>query len=428
MITDKISRLKSAFSSAVVDYWAALLICPALFLYVFSNDINIIALNGLIYRKICLNEYNQTICNSIHNFSSFSTHVQEISSEKMILLNIAFLVPAIFSIIHMASIGDRRLNYQLPLIVSLVGSMGQAFINIFATDQPYSVCLALLMFSQAVNGVCGGGSLAFISSCFSHISIYENGFDNNKDNLDTQLINDRDENEVRRGVKKYRSIRYSLCESCLLLGQFLGSFLSGYLIGNKIEIDKFKRTYVISFAIYLFVFIYTILMFKFLDKKKRDKNTLMSFSTSSLTIDDKQDIVYEEPKSFLVNLKNQFKFLPEVWNLLVKKRQHNARFHIISLLVLFFFGSSISLGIVSLQYLYLIKKPIALTQIDYGIYRALNTLFRAISLLIILPLLKHYFSTPDYLLFIIGLTSEFLNLIVFSVASVFKYAVWIGKT
>lgn len=300
---NRLAQLKSAFNSVLLDYWCALLICPALFLYVFSNDINLIALNGLIYRKACINQFNLTVCNSIKKFSAFSTLVQEESTQKMLYLNIAFLLPAIFAIIHMASIGDRRLNYQLPLLVSLLGSLGQSFVNIFAVDQAYSTCFYLLICSQIINGICGGGSLAFISSCFSHVSIYENFKSNN----------------LPSKPKKYRSISYSICESCLLFGQFLGSFLSGYLIGNKINLEKFKQTYIISFCIYFFVFVYTILMFKYL-KSKNPKAKLLSFDPNELT--SQENLVEFEPqKEQKFSLKKQFKFLTETWELLRKKRK-----------------------------------------------------------------------------------------------------------
>ncbi|CAF0843314.1 unnamed protein product [Brachionus calyciflorus] len=411
MSTNRLDQIKNEFNFIILNYRYALLICPALLVYIFSNDINIIALYGLIYRKICLHNFNETICNSLQNFTNYSILVQEISSHKNIELNVAFLVPAIFAIIQLASIGDRRRNYQLPLIVSLIGSLGQAFILIFAVKQEYSTCFALLVVSQIVNGLCGGGSLAFISSCFSHIAVHEDKV-----------------NAINNAGQKYRSIRYSILESSLLFGQFFGSFSSGYLIGNRRELYKFQQTYIISFSLYLIVFIYTIIIFKYIKRKSPDEVPKIE-NNENLDVDVlKTDMVHVvEPKIGLFKkIKNQFKFLGEAWVLLSKKRDKNARFLIISILILFYFGCSISLGIISLQYLYLIKKPISLTQIQYGLYKALSTCCRAVSLLVILPILKRFFKLPDYFLLVIGLTSEFLNLVVFSLASRFTWIVWLG--
>ena len=193
--------LRSRISSVLVCYWEVLLIYPALFLYIFSTELNLISQHGLIYRKLCLNDYNETVCNSIHNFTNASHHVQEQTSEKLVIFNVAFLMPAIFSIIHLASWADRRLDYEIPLLVSLVGSLGQSFICIWAVQAvSYELSFYLIVLAQIINGICGAGSLSFISSCFSHVAMY----DKSKYGSNTSPSN--------------HSIRYSICESCLLLG------------------------------------------------------------------------------------------------------------------------------------------------------------------------------------------------------------------
>ena len=358
----------------------------------------------------------------------------------MIYLNIAFLVPAIFSIVQLASIGDRTLNYKTPLIVSVVGSIFQSIMCFFSVNQTTELCFTLLFISQFLNGICGGGSLAFISSCFSHISTAQDKNTTADSTADTAKI---------EKAKKNRTIRYSVCESSLLLGQFFGSFSSGYIIGNKTNLNNFENAYILSFTVYLAVLIYIIAMFIYL-KRKETVHTLSlvgiqeinensvdlvqhvsdsSINSNSILIEakDAHQHKYVNKNFLMQNLKKQFYFIMEIWYLLSRKRLNNARFQLLSLLLLYFFGASISLGIVSLQYLYLIKKPIALTQIDYGIFRALNTLFRAISLLIVLPLLKKHLKISDNKLYGLGLLSELLNLVVFAISSWYKYLIWTGK-
>jgi hypothetical protein len=420
MVKAKLSRLQSAFHAAVSQYWRALLICPALFVYIFSNDIDLISLNSLVYRKLCLNEFNQTICDSLRNHTSISNRLQEETSGKMVLLNVAFLLPAIFSIVRLASVADRKLNYELPLIVSLVGSIVQAFINTFASDQTYELCFNLLVLSQFLNGILGGGSLAFISSCFSHIALFERTVDSGS--LSEPLQEDENQASHTR-----RSIRYSILESCLLLGQFLGSLASGYVIGNKREVKKFRQAYILSLTLYFSVFIYILVLFRFLRHNKKEIVQTISGGDQSDVF-----VVMHEPEErfewrHLYDFKRQFGFITETWRLLSQKREKNARFHLNSLLVLYFFGASISMGIMSpTQYLYLVKKPIALTQIQYGLFKALNTFFRALSLLVVLPVSKYFFAASDSVLFFMGLASELLNLVVFASASILPSIVWLG--
>lgn len=166
------------------------------------------------------------------------------------------------------------------------------------------------------------------------------------------------------------------------------------------------------------VFFYVICMFKYLNR----------FRMSVETKEENAQNTQKKTSATLRNIfKNEISFFTDTWKLLFKERENNGRFHIISLLFIYFVGASISLGLTSIQYLYLVKNnDIKLSQIDYGYFKAFNTLARAVSLLVVLPLLKFY-SLPDYWFYLIGITSEFLNLIIYSVASTFSYLIWIGK-
>jgi len=111
---------------------------------------------------------------------------------------------------------DKKLNYQIPLLVSVAGSILNAGILIFATDLDGDVCFRLMLIAQVLGGIFGGGSLCFISSCFSHISIYEESVDSQRQEVTVTA-------EVENSNS--RSIRFSLCEASLLIGQFLGWFI-----------------------------------------------------------------------------------------------------------------------------------------------------------------------------------------------------------
>lgn len=219
----------SVIKILLVDYWAVLLICPALFLFIFSNELNIIGLNGLVYRKQCLDSYNTTVCNQIHSYPSASVQVQELSSQRQMELNIAFIIPAIFAIIHFSGMADRRLNYQMPLLVSVVGSLANTLILVFATDLDMQTCYILIFCAQIINGLLGGGSLCFISSCFSHVSIYEEKI---VEKAAEKVVGDE---SGKPDKSKFRSIRFSFCEFSLLMGQFLGMYLFSYRVSFPLK-------------------------------------------------------------------------------------------------------------------------------------------------------------------------------------------------
>lgn len=136
-----------------------LLVCPALFFYICSNEINMIALNGLVFRKTCLSHFSNFTCNNLKNSSNISTSVQEKSSDQLVLVNIAFLIPAIISIVHFAGSADRKSNYQSPLIISIIGSVMQTLLCILSVNYSNADSFLLLFVSQFVNGILASGSL-----------------------------------------------------------------------------------------------------------------------------------------------------------------------------------------------------------------------------------------------------------------------------
>ncbi len=187
------------------------------------------------------------------------------------------------------------------------------------------------------------------------------------------------------------------------------------MIGNKTELAGFKKTFYVSTGIYLVVFIYVVCIFQYLKglKKPPKESEPPPRAQKSLSV-----------KSLF---QNEISFFSDTFRILSRPRANNARFHIISLLVVYFVGASISMGLNSVQYLYLVKSAsIRLSQVHYGYFKSLNTLARAVALLVVLPVLKYY-ELADYWFYLIGITSEFLNLIVFAVASEVKLLIWTGK-
>jgi len=169
------------------------------------------------------------------------------------------------------------------------------------------------------------------------------------------------------------------------------------LIGNKTELAGFKKTFYVSTGIYLVVFIYVVCIFQYLKglKKPPKESEPPPRAQKSLSV-----------KSLF---QNEISFFSDTFRILSRPRANNARFHIISLLVVYFVGASIRLS-----------------QVHYGYFKSLNTLARAVALLVVLPVLKYY-ELADYWFYLIGITSEFLNLIVFAVASEVKLLIWTGK-
>lgn len=201
---------------------------------------------------------------------------------------------------------------------------------------------------------------------------------------------------------------------------------------------NFERVYVISFVIYVLVLVYVVIIFRILKHRKQKRCLISQAANNALLSSERESPKAETTETGLSQtqplestvsknfFKNQLGFLVDTWKLLSKPRANDTRFIIISLLILFYLGYSLSMGILSLQYLYLVKKPIQLSQVDYGYFKAANTFFRTFALLIVLPILKRVFKMPDYVLFVFGFTSEFLNLLVLSFSYFYRHIIWLG--
>jgi hypothetical protein len=423
------------------NFTNVILLVPAILLYFFSNELTLVTLNSLMFNKICALKFNETICQNLKAYSnqSYFNEVEEAASLNNILMNLCFLIPAIVSLLMLISISDKTIDYRIPLFISVSGSMIQSLICIFSTFNNEQITIYLIYLAQIMNGILGGGSLCFISSCFSYVSIRPQA-------KQKALRITHDDNELEYNLTSIeqnssqsqyndRSIKYSICEACILIGQFFGSFSSGYLIDRKKDLENYTKVYIICTLVHFVIIIYLSLIFYFCMKvnNKSQENRESLVQNSEFESDDNMDSIsptrHTQTKCSICLSKIRIKIstIYEVAGVLIKKREKNYKYIINSLFLLYFLAASNSIGIMSIQYLYLIKEPISLTSTEYGMFKAANTFCKSISLLIILPILKRKFNVHDLILLLGGLSSEFITLIIFAVASIATNLIWIGK-
>jgi hypothetical protein len=383
--------------------------------YLFSSEINLIAQSSLIFRKLCQSLYNDTFCDhGIHQNKTFENNVQLLANDWLLWADVAFLVPAIFSVLYLASLTDRQSNFRTPMIVSVVGFIFQSFICVFASTQETYVCLWLLIVGQVLNGVFGAGSLAFISSCFSFISFCETA---SKSTSRQQLIQSDEDEENTNRQDNNRSVRFSVLEAATVFGRFFASLSSGFILGNKSKFEYYQRCYIISLSIFCVILVYLIILFHNLNKR-HESAKLVAVDLTRTTNSESQS----RKEGWL---SNKLVFL-DIWKTIVKKRSNNFRFYFLMLLLIYFIVLTLSFGVHSIDYLYLTKIPILLDQQQYGIIRGLNTGFRGFALLVLMPVLKRYFNMTDNVLYTLGLSSEIFYFLILAIAFEFKYIVYLG--
>jgi hypothetical protein len=412
----KLSEIKLFIS----NYNHVLTVIPALFLFLFASELSFISQNSLVLRKLCISIYNQSLCeNEVFTNKTLENDVELLSNDWNLWLNISFTIPAIISILYLVSDADRKSNYKIFMLVSLSGFIIYSLICTIAASQKPLTCMYLLLAAQFLNGILGGGTLAFITSCFGYVSIHDDDAGKNCDRIESKYSN--------------RSIKYSILESSILFGRLLASMVSGFILSNKANFKFYQNSSIISLSIFILIFIYKVILFNCLKKNKpvesffnrnfsRDQLNISSFGDDE-EIQSNHVIIEHKPKSKAID---KFLFIKDIWAALTKKRERNIRFYFLMFLFIYFLTTLVAFGISSIDYLFLRKMPISFSQTEYGLFRALNTLSKGVALLIILPILKNYFEISDRILFLIGLVSDIANYIVFSVSSINRNIIWIA--
>ena len=416
----KLSALKTFISS----YKYVFVVFPALFLFLFASELSFISQNSLVLHKLCVSIYNQTLCESdVFRNKSLENEVESLSNSWNLWLNISFAIPSIISIFFLVSDADRKSSYKLFMLVSLSGFILYSSMCAIAATQEPNVCMYLLMTAQILNGIFGGGSLAFITSCLGFVSINDDKVNATNTRTDSKYSN--------------RSVKYSILESSILFGRLVASIISGYILSNRANFMLYRDSFLISLSIFAMLFIYMIIMFcsfkvttvssvvSVLNRNFNSSTDRLDISISGETDENISVIAERKPKK-KTNLIEKLFCVKDTWNVLMKRRERNIRFYFLMFLFIYFLTSVVTFGAGTIDYLFLTKIPISFNQTHYGLFRAMNTLLKGIALLIILPILKNYFDVSDSVLFIIGLVSDIFNYIVFSFASSIINIIWIA--
>ena len=203
------------------------LVEPIIFVYMLIMYLQYPAIQALIYSKVCLQNYNETICHHLSNKTNkgHEIHVQKETSYWIMYQNLALLLPSIFSAMMLGRIGDtvsRKWTILSPLI-------GQFFCGIIYLINAHYIHISLgyLLIGALVSGLFGGFT-SLIMGIYSYLS------------HTTEL--------------KSRTIRMGILESMTFFAATLGVLLVGVILDNFGYIAVFG----IIFALSSIVMLYTI--------------------------------------------------------------------------------------------------------------------------------------------------------------------------
>ena len=117
---------------------------PVLFLYTLALFMNIPLEKQLVYRKVCLNFYNETFCDQIvkknvtNSTKAEENLIQSESAKWDMFLLIARLLPTLISIIHLGAWSDgvgRKRVIVLGVVGETLDGIGR-ILNVFYFSAP----------------------------------------------------------------------------------------------------------------------------------------------------------------------------------------------------------------------------------------------------------------------------------------------------
>ena len=147
---------------------------PVMFLYMYMTYTQFLTFQALIYHKICLDNYNESVCDDLNKNDTLKTQekfVQEHTSTWILYCNLAFAIPSIFAVILFIGPWGDRVGRKLPLIFPIIGALSYSVSNLINSVYIHAP-LGYLLIGNVINGFCGGyiGLLMAVHSYIAHIS------------------------------------------------------------------------------------------------------------------------------------------------------------------------------------------------------------------------------------------------------------------
>ena len=180
---------------------------PVLFLYMLATFSQYAIFQDLVYSKVCLAEYNSTICDDLHvnsnstDYKDILDFVQKTCSHWILLSTISTVIPSIFISIYLGSWSDR-FGRKWPVAIPPLGGVLGSLVYIIISFEP-SAPVLWICFASFLPGMTGG-FVSCIMSCMTYVSAVT--------------------------TDEQRTVRVSRLEAMIFLGGTIGPFISGSML------------------------------------------------------------------------------------------------------------------------------------------------------------------------------------------------------
>ena len=144
---------------------------PIMFLYMYMTYTQFLTFQALIYQKVCLDNYNESICDILNKNKTLKTEedfVQKHTSTWLLYNNLAFAIPSVFTVFLFLGPWGDLVGRKIPLIFPIVGALLYSACNIL-NSVFIRAHLGYLLIGNFVNG-CSGGFIGMLMACHSYIT------------------------------------------------------------------------------------------------------------------------------------------------------------------------------------------------------------------------------------------------------------------
>ena len=223
------------FKTSTLSKWQILrgliTVEPILFLYSLAGSFQWPTVDALVYRKVCLNIYNESICDNLSTlqYTTEEDIVQSHTSYWYLANNLCFEIPSIMTSFFYGNFSDRY-SRKTALVLPLVGQMITLAIY-FINALVFTLPIGCILIGPLISGMFGGWITCNIAaySYLSEVSTPEN-----------------------------RAVRIGIGESMSALSISIGFFTSGVTLDHT----NFSSVLAISFSLYTIAFLYAVFRVK----------------------------------------------------------------------------------------------------------------------------------------------------------------------
>ncbi|CAL4097575.1 unnamed protein product, partial [Meganyctiphanes norvegica] len=329
---------------------------PVLFLHMLGIFMLFPAILDLIYSKVCIHSYNKNICSNLHKPENHANldGVQTMSAHWILGSSLCTALPSIIMAQFLGSWSDTY-SRKVPMLIPPLGAVFASLLYIIMSVHPTSTPVSMILLASFIAGACGGFSSIILTS-MSYIA--------------------------QASSMQTRTIRVGILESMVYAGGTLGPLLEGWLqqTGGR------STVFTVILALHSASVIYIVLWVRDIPPRRTPEGSFLRNSCTCRPIRDSLCTV-------------------------VRKRQENRRNYLLALMAVISIVVMASIGEMDVSFLYMKDDPL-----DWGIrkftyYLSLRSLLGSITLLVILPLVRHL---PDTVIIGVGLISKIAGLVLLS--------------